>query len=106
MSARFEIVRTDAEQSWHARMIVGGRITWDTENHTRQVGAERAIVSLLREVAGGSWGLRWNGDSTTEKVAVNDVGMIHPLTVLYVDERTTWSEWDDDRTEDTSGGDA
>lgn len=87
MSARFEIVRTDAEQPWHARLIVSGRITWRVENLTRQIGAERAIESLLREVAGETWGLRWNVEGV-EKVAVSDSGIMHPLVVKYLDERT------------------
>jgi hypothetical protein len=88
MSGHFEVVRTDADpQPWHGRLVIYGRSTWVTENMTRQVGVERAICSALREMAGGGWGLRWNGESRTEKVAVSDTGFVHDLTVRYVDER-------------------
>lgn len=47
MSARFEIVRTDADQPWHARFRAwNGRIQWSTENYTRRRGAERAVLSI------------------------------------------------------------
>lgn len=86
MTAHFEVVRTDAAQPWHARMVINGRITWRVENLTRQIGAERAIESLLREVAGGTWGLMWNVEGV-EKTAIDDVGNVHDLNVKYVDER-------------------
>lgn len=86
MRARFEIVRTDADQPWHGRRVVNDRITWTTETMTRQVGVERAILSLLNDLAGGDWELRWNVEGR-EKVAVNEVGMVHDLVVTYVDER-------------------
>lgn len=92
MSARFEVVRTDAvPQPWHARLVVNDRIIWRTENYTRMVGAERAVLSLLRvtEAAPAAGGLRWNVEGT-EKVIVNHRGQLLGglLLVKYVDERT------------------
>lgn len=47
MSARFEIVRTDAAQPWHARFVAAnGRIVWTTENYTRKGTADAAIAAL------------------------------------------------------------
>jgi uncharacterized protein YegP (UPF0339 family) len=47
-SARFEIVRTDAAQSWHARFrAANGRIVWTTENYARRRGADDAIDALV-----------------------------------------------------------
>lgn len=86
---RIEIVRTNATQPWHARILVNGKITWHTENYTRMVGAERAVLSLLRI----GWptsvtSLRWNVEGR-EKVAYDRDGRYLPTlgTVLYVDER-------------------
>lgn len=45
MTARFDIVRTDA--GWHARLLAGnGRIVWVTESLTRRRAAVRAIEFL------------------------------------------------------------
>lgn len=47
MSARFEIVRTDAPQPWHARFrAANGRIVWTTENYARRGRAVDAIATL------------------------------------------------------------
>ena len=45
MSARFEVVRTDAEQPWHARFRASnGKVVWVTENYARRNGALNAIA--------------------------------------------------------------
>jgi uncharacterized protein YegP (UPF0339 family) len=45
--ARFEIVRTDAEQPWHGRFVAGnGRIVWTTETYTRRGRVMDAIALL------------------------------------------------------------
>lgn len=89
MTARFEICRTDAEQPWHARLIVNGRKTWRVENLTRQVGAERAILSLMHATTGRAWKLRWNVRGE-EKVLVHlGTDHVHQLHVHYFDERTS-----------------
>lgn len=42
MTARFEVVRTDA--GWHGRFVAAnGRIVWWTETYTRRRSAVRAI---------------------------------------------------------------
>lgn len=47
MSARFEIVRTDAAQPWHARFrAANGRVVWTTENYARRSSALSAIDLL------------------------------------------------------------
>lgn len=50
MSApRFEIVRTDAPQQWHARFVAAnGKVVWTTENYARRNGALKAIGSLAQ----------------------------------------------------------
>lgn len=51
--SRFEIVRSDAAQPWHARFVArNGRIIFSTENYTRRQGALNAIT-LLASVFGG-----------------------------------------------------
>lgn len=51
--ARFEVVRTDADQSWHARFrAANGRIVWHTENYTRRGRAVAAINSLVEPFLG------------------------------------------------------
>lgn len=46
MSARFEVVRTDA--GWHSRFVAGNNKTvWTTEVYTRRRAAVSAIESLL-----------------------------------------------------------
>jgi uncharacterized protein YegP (UPF0339 family) len=46
-AARFEIVRTDAPQPWHARVIAGnGKKRWVTENYTHRRAAVAAIDGL------------------------------------------------------------
>lgn len=46
MSARFEVVRTDA--GWHGRFVAAnGRIVWWTETYTRRRGALRAIELIV-----------------------------------------------------------
>lgn len=48
-AARFEVVRTDAKQSWHARYrAANGRIVWTTENYTRR----RACLAAIETIAG------------------------------------------------------
>lgn len=86
MSAHFEIVRTDADQPWHARLIVNAEITWRTENLTRKVGAERAILSLARIFGWvdpdlGKWSVTESSLLDSRPDGPNAV------TVEYVDER-------------------
>lgn len=88
MSARFEIVRTDVDgQPWHARLVVNGQVTWWTEQYARKVGAERAIVSMVREVTGAQ-GLRIVTNVPTRELIVCDSsGRVWGPSILLVDER-------------------
>jgi uncharacterized protein YegP (UPF0339 family) len=69
VSARFEIVRSDAVQPWHARFVAAnGRIVWTTEKYARRVGALRAIDAITdgrgwASLAGGAMVL-WRNDLT------------------------------------------
>jgi len=48
--SRFEIVRSDAPQQWHARFrAANGRIVWTTEQYHRRAAALNAIVAFTRE---------------------------------------------------------
>lgn len=59
MSARFEIVRTNAPQPWHARYIApNGRTLWTTETYTRRGSALNAISSVV-EAFGDCWIATW-----------------------------------------------
>lgn len=88
MSARMEVVRTDS--SWHARFVTNGRTIWTTENYTRMVGAEGAVLSFARAGTTTGWALKWNVPGV-EKVFVRPDGSLPPLAPLvkYVDERTS-----------------
>lgn len=89
MSARFEIVRTDAKQPWHARFVgENGVPVWVTENYTRMVGAERAVVSILRGVGVPADHLAWNVKDV-EKVIRDQWCAVIPSAPLvkYLDER-------------------
>jgi uncharacterized protein YegP (UPF0339 family) len=49
MTARFEVVRTDAAQPWHARFRAANRrIVWTTEQYTQRIAAIHAIGRLAR----------------------------------------------------------
>lgn len=88
MNAYWEIVRSTAEQPWHARLFTNGRISVRTENYTRMVGAERAILSTARAHGIDASELRWNVEGV-EKLMFNTAGRLlgsQPL-VKYTDER-------------------
>ena len=48
MSARFDLIRSDAPQPWHFRFIANGRVVASSETYARKVGAERAIEAMGR----------------------------------------------------------
>ena len=57
--ARFEVVRTDAAQPWHARFrAANGRILWSTETYARRGRALNAI-DCMTGAFGGAWVDRW-----------------------------------------------
>ena len=88
--SRFEIVRTDAPQPWHARFVASnGRIVMSSETYARKAGAENAVLAMARACGLDATGLRWNVEGV-EKVMHNAAGYylgFAPL-VRYVDERT------------------
>lgn len=80
MSARFEVVRTDAGH--HARYVASnGRIVWTTEVYTRRSPAYQAILAIT-----DCERFRLNGAAPQEFVAIDDTGRVRALVHL-VDER-------------------
>lgn len=88
MSARFEVVRTDAEQPWHFRFIANGRVVASSETYARKVGVQRGIEAMGRgfspvgmAMLDGDWLHVWqdNDGAAGWKVAV---------PVRDIDERT------------------
>lgn len=60
MSARFELVRTDAEQPWHVRFVApNGRIVWTTEQYGRRKSAINAVSSLCEGLLSGWVEMDW-----------------------------------------------
>lgn len=54
MSARFEIVRTDA--GWHSRFrAANGRIVWTTEVYTRRNAAVLAVHQIAKPIISTPW---------------------------------------------------
>lgn len=96
MSARFEIVRTDAEQQWHARFVAAnGRIVWTTEQYGRRKSALNAIASFIDPFLGGWIDTWWYADRKAHGAAVvyrrdswnKTDGLL--LEIRDVDERVT-----------------
>lgn len=68
---RFEIVRTDAPQPWHARFrAANGRIVWVTENYGRQKAARRAIEVVVGGFLGHWIDTWWYPDRKAHGIAV------------------------------------
>lgn len=88
MSATWEVVRTDAEQPWHARLIANGRVLMTSETYARMVGAERAILATVRAHDIGPARLVWNVEGV-EKVMVGEDGAVlgWAPVVRFCDER-------------------
>jgi uncharacterized protein YegP (UPF0339 family) len=75
---RFEIVQTDAEQPWLARMIgANGEQVWRTsENYVERQGAAHAIRLLIEALR----------EDLTGQVAESDT-FLSPIVAMDVDER-------------------
>lgn len=86
MSGRFEVVRTDAEQPWHARFAAAnGRIVWTTEQYARRAGALTAIHAIA--AAFSPYGQTRMLDGHV-KVLIEHIGDIaHSVEIRDVDER-------------------
>ena len=93
-----EIVRTDSEQPWHARIrAANGEVTWHTENYASLRGARDALVLLgrtfspvgLARIASDEIGNRfldvWFDSDELE------LGATFAIPVRYVDERVAES---------------
>jgi uncharacterized protein YegP (UPF0339 family) len=78
MTARFEIVRSDAAQPWHARFrAANGRIVWTTEQYARRGGALNAVTALADRFG-----------YFIESQRLRQVGTGFGIEVRDVDERT------------------
>lgn len=90
MTARFEVVRSDAPQPWHARIVASnGRVLMSSETYSRKHAAEQVVLSVARILGFDAHDLRWNVEGV-EKIMVNRAGNylgFAPL-VEYVDERS------------------
>lgn len=84
--SHFEIVRTDAEQPWHVRLVASnGNIIMSSENYTRRRRAESAIA-----VAAEAFGVAMNRPPNREGdrlVGRGRDGETYSYDVRYVDER-------------------
>ena len=91
MSARFEIVRGSFAQPWHARLVSNGRVLMSSETYARKIGAERAVLSMLRALGFEDIiTLAWNVEGVEKVFLYPDGGVVpHMPTVRYIDERAT-----------------
>jgi uncharacterized protein YegP (UPF0339 family) len=84
---RFEVVRTDAQQPWHARLrSANGRITWTTENYWNEQSAHRAVGRMVRMFGGfvdGDAAYTYVGDDGSFS------SRVHRADIRIVDERAT-----------------
>jgi uncharacterized protein YegP (UPF0339 family) len=94
MSARFEIVRTDA--GWHSRFrAANGRVVWSTEVYARRTTALEAIRSTARAmsptariwVANAYLSGRPDGSTIKFGHPSDNYGTAHAIEVRDVDER-------------------
>lgn len=86
MTARFEIVRTDAVQPWHVREVAGNaQKTWSTENFTRKQGAERSLCRLAERFGWRDVSLVWDSEESGHLETAPDVVV---CSVRLTDERT------------------
>jgi uncharacterized protein YegP (UPF0339 family) len=83
VSARFEVVRTDVEQPWHARFTAGnGEEVWrSSENYTTKGHARSAILVLA---------MAFGRSASVDKVALHvtdSAGETRVVPIHYFDER-------------------
>lgn len=69
--SRFELVRTDADQPWHARFRASnGAIVWTTENYARRKRALRAIEIIVDGFQGAWLEMFWDERTQSFREAV------------------------------------
>ena len=97
MSARFEVVRTDAEQPWHVRYrAANGKVQFTSENYTRRHRAVWAIANLAHAFSptGQVWinntrqGSDWSSEVRYGSEGHSMYMTAHVLEIREVDERT------------------
>lgn len=95
MAAHFELVRTDAEQPWHVRLVASnGAVIVSSEKYTRR-GAALSAVSVAAEAFGVSMNRPPTLDPHVHPAGAPRVlgmpgliaGVEHSFDVRYVDER-------------------
>lgn len=86
MTARFEVVRTDAVQPWHARFrAANGRIVWTTEQYARRAGALTAIASIAGAFSESGYAVL---RTTYVKILIDwPSDRAHSVDIAYLDER-------------------
>lgn len=93
---RFEIVRTDAPEPWHARFrAANGQIVWTSETYRQKASAVRALDVLARffSPTGQAWvsNVRVGNERTIEVRYGSEEhvtwGTAHRVEVRTVDER-------------------
>jgi uncharacterized protein YegP (UPF0339 family) len=84
-----EIVRTDAEQPWHVRLVAGnGQVVWHTENYADRDSAASAVA-----VAAEAFGITMNrppstpDDDTDGLLGEAPDGRVYAYPFRFVDER-------------------
>jgi hypothetical protein len=89
MTAHYTITRSDA--GWTVSLTINGRIVVSStrQNYARQVGAERAILAVVRAHDIAVAGMRWSVPGA-EKVMVGAGGSVLGWlpVVAYRDERS------------------
>lgn len=90
MTARFEIVRTNAKQPWHARLVAAnGRILFTSENYARRRSALAVVGAAFRAA-----GVQMNNPPTPDVAKDRYIGapLFADCAVAFeireVDERT------------------
>lgn len=88
--ARLQIVQTDAEQPWHARVLAGnGQRIAHSENYAEERSAASAIAVLAE-----AFGITMNRPPTVDEetggfVGETPEGVFHAYPVEIIDERAT-----------------
>lgn len=92
MTARFEIVHTDAAQPWHARFIAAnGEPVWSTETYVDErdaLGAVQVIVAAIAgPITGGGMRAKESELADPHHPFYYSMGQRHTPLIHFVDER-------------------